>query len=197
MSTSNKFLITQTLLSSWGWALERGDTADFLTTLRRESTPKTKAMLDGIQFENVLQAVLDGQEIGEDHEWEKPIRQLAKYLAGSQYQVKLSRDITVNGIDFFCYGILDFLRAGVIYDTKFSKTYKRGKYLTSPQHPMYFYICPEAYEFQYIICDGTWVYKEEYRPEDTEPIDRTISRFMDWIDKMGFTNVYFDNWKSK
>lgn len=197
MSAKNKFLMTQSLLTSWGWALARGETDEFLSTLRREENPKTKAMLDGIRFENVLQAVMDGQEIQPDHEWYKPIRQLSRYLAGSQYQVKLYRDITVQGVDFLCYGVLDFLKAGIVYDTKFSKTYQVGKYLHSPQHPMYFYICPEAYEFQYLICDGTWVYKEAYRPDDTEPIDRIISRFMDWMDNFGLFDLYVENWKSK
>ncbi len=71
-----------------------------------------------------------------------------------------------------CYGVLDYLKCGVIYDTKYSKTYKVNKYLDSPQHPMYFVLAPEAYEFQYKICDGEWIYTEIYRPGEVEPIER-------------------------
>ena len=59
-----RFLITQSLLSSWLWSykLENGY-EDFLKTLRREPIQQTKAMRDGIHFENVLNAVLNGAEI--------------------------------------------------------------------------------------------------------------------------------------
>ena len=103
----------------------------------------------------------------------------------------------MNGVTFVCYGILDFLKAGVIIDTKFSKTYRVGKYLDSPQHPMYFYLCPEAYRFDYIISDGSFVYRESYYPEDTEPIERTISKFMEWLEKTKNVRLFCENWRSK
>lgn len=191
------FLMTQTLLSSWQWALSSGDTTELEATIHRVSKPQTSAMLDGIRFESVLQEAIQGVEIPKDHEWYNPIKQLSKYLADTQYQVKASRQLAVNGMTFICYGIFDFLKAGVIYDTKFSRTYHVGKYLDSPQHPMYFYLCPEAYEFQYLICDGKYVYREIYRPDDTQPIEYIISRFMDWMDKAGLFDLYLQNWSSK
>lgn len=195
--SENRFLITQSLLSAWQWALSSGDIEEFGAALRREKKPQTKAMLDGIRFENVLEAAIQGAEMPEDHEWRKPIKQLARYLANTQYQVKVSRNLTVNGVPFVCYGIFDFLRRGIIYDTKFSKTYHVGKYLDSPQHPMYFYLCPEAYEFQYLICDGKYVYREIYRPDDVEPIDVIIGKFMGWMDKTNLVDTYCKNWASK
>lgn len=197
MSGQSKFLITQSLLSSWQYAMKDGTMEEIQKALRRERTPQTKAMLDGIRFENLVDSVCKGEQLDKSHEWYKPVRQVAKVVKGAQYQVKLSRDIEVNGVTFVCYGILDFLKAGVIIDTKFSKTYRVGKYLDSPQHPMYFYLCPEAYRFDYIISDGSFVYKESYSQEDTEPIEHTIRKFMDWLEKTGNVRLFCENWRSK
>ena len=160
---SNKFLLTQSLLSSWQYAIKGGGMDEFLSTLRREKKPQSKAMLD----------------------------------AQGQYQVKASRPLVVDGVEFICYGILDFLKAGVIYDTKFSRTYHVGKYLDSPQHPMYFYLCPEVQRFEYIISDGNYIYREAYSPEDTVPIENTVRQFMRWMDKTSLVDLYRQNWRSR
>lgn len=199
---SKRFLITQSLISSWLWSykLETGY-EDFLKTLRREPIQQNKAMLEGIRFENVLNATLKGAEIGIDHEWYKPIMELYPTLVGSQQQVSASRDVTVDGIPFVLYGKLDFLKAGIIYDSKYSPRYPSkgniNNYLDSPQHPMYFALVPEAREFQYKICDGKYIYTETYRPDEIEPIERTIKHFMDFLDKQDLVKTYCDNWKSK
>jgi hypothetical protein len=194
----NKFLITQSLISSWEWGLTSPNKyEEFLKTLRREPIQPNKAMLEGRRFENVLCSVLNGAEIEESHEWYKPITELQPVLQGAQQQVRLSRDLTVDGVNFVCYGVLDFLKAGIIYDTKYSKSYYTGKYFESPQTPMYFYLVPEAREFQYKICDGKYVYTEAYKKEDIEPIERMIKHFMEFLDNINLVKVYCDNWKSK
>ena len=197
MSGRNKFLITQSLLSSWQYTLKGAGMEDFLSTLRRERKPQSRAVLDGIRFENVVHAVSEGAEIDPDHEWYRPVLEICDIITQGHYQVRVSRPLVVNGVEFVCYGVLDFLKAGVIYDTKFSKTYRIGKYLDSPQHPMYFYLCPEAHRFEYIICDGNFVYREAYLPEDVEPIGKTVSAFMAWMEHMGLVRLYCDNWRSK
>ena len=197
MSGTNKFLLTQSLLSSWQYAMKDGTMGEFQSALRRERKPQTPAMLDGIRFENLVQSVCEGQELDSTHEWYKPVRQISGIVRDGQYQVKAARDITVDGVCFVCYGVLDFLKAGIIYDTKFSKTYKVGKYLDSPQHPMYFYLCPEVREFQYLISDGKWIYREVYRPDEVQPIEKTIRAFMNWLDKTNNVRLFCDNWQSK
>ena len=194
----SKFLITQSLLSSWQYGLsDERYYEDFLKALRNERTPPTKAMLDGIRFENVLNEVLNGATIEPAHEWYKPIMQLAEELDGAQQQVALYKDVVIDGICFVLYGKLDFLKAGIIYDTKFSKTYKVGKYFCSPQHPMYFALVPEAFEFQYKISDGEHVYTETYYPEDAYPIEGMIRNFMTFLERMNLIETYMANWKSK
>lgn len=189
--------ITQTLLSSWLYVYKSDNGwEDFLSTLYRKSKPKTNAMLDGIRFENIINACLDGQELDTELEWAEPISKLLPVLQGSQKQVTVFRDIEVDGVPFVLHGVLDFLKAGVIYDTKFSKTYKVNKYLDSPQHPMYFSLVPEAYKFQYLICDGRYVYKEEYRPDEVEPIEVKIRQFMNFLDREKLVSTFCDLWKT-
>ena len=197
MSGTNKFLLTQSLLSSWQYAMKDGTMEEFRSVLRREARPQTKAMLDGIRFENLVQSVCEGQELDSGHEWHKPVRKISGIVRGGQYQVKAAREVTVNGVCFVCYGVLDFLKAGIIYDTKFSKTYHMGKYLDSPQHPMYFYLCPEVREFQYLISDGKWIYREVYRPDEVQPIEKTIGTFMDWLDRTNNVRLFCEHWRSK
>ena len=62
---SNKFLLTQSLVVLMAICNQgRGDRDEFLSTLRREKKPQSKAMLDGIRFENMVHAVSEGAEIG-------------------------------------------------------------------------------------------------------------------------------------
>lgn len=194
----NKFLLTQSLLSSWQWALKReGGMGDFLTTLRREPTKQTQAMLDGIQFENMVAATLSGNPPDPIHKWRDGINAVADRLRGAALQVKLSRDIEVDGVRFLLYGVLDALHAGEIYDIKFSRTYDVGKYFPSPQTPAYFYLCPEATRFTYLVSDGTYLYREWYHPDEIPSIETHIRGFMRFLENMKLIDLYTDKWRSK
>lgn len=192
----SKLRITQSLLSAWQWSFKKEDGwDDFLSALNREKKPPTKQMLDGIRFESCLNNVLDGAEIQPDHEWYKPIRQLAKYLYGAQQQVTLFEDIEIDGQPILLHGILDFLKAGVIYDTKFSKNYHLNKYLNSCQHPMYLRLVPEARRFEYLSCDGEWVYRECYPRDIVEPIEPAIKQFLQFLKANDLYKIYEEKWR--
>lgn len=198
----NPLRITQTLLSSWKWVYLKDDGyEEFLQTLKREKKPQTKAMLEGIRFENVLNGVLDGAPIDPKHEWLYPILEISDELWGASQQVTLFREIKVQGVPFLLQGVLDFLKQGVIYDTKFSTNYKVGKYLDSPQTSMYFALVPEARLFEYIISDGKYVYREKYPRyligDGIEPIERTIDNFMSFLDRQNLLSTFKENWEVK
>ena len=165
-----------------------------MKVLRREKTPPTQAMLDGIHFENLVNAAIDGTKPPEDCKLYEQVTVCADYLMGSQKQVTIFKDIEVDGVQFVLHGVLDFLRAGMIYDTKYSHTYHVGKYLTSPQHPMYLALVPEAKAFEYVVCDGKYIYLERYDREDVEPIERTVKQFADYLRKYGLWGVFTENW---
>ena len=190
-----KLRITQTLLSSWLGSFKY-DTGydDFICTLNREKKQPTKAMLDGIKFENCVNNVLDGATIDETHEWYKVVMELADYLRGSQKQVNLFREIEVDGQRILLHGVLDFLRAGVVFDTKFSKNYYLNKYLSSPQCPLYMALVPEARRFEYISCDGKYIYKEVYPREIVPSIVPTINQFIKYLKQHGLFEIYTEKW---
>jgi len=198
MSTSPKVRITKSLLDSWLWAFKRDDGwDDFLSVLHREKKPPTQAMLDGTRFENVLNNVLNGESIAEDHEWYAVIMEMSKYLKRSQQQVTLFQDCEVNGQPFLLHGVLDYLHAGSIWDCKFTKNYHLNKYFWegTSQTAMYLALVPEARDFTYIISDGKYVYRERY-PRDIVPtIEPTINNFMQYLKKHGLWEVYCEKWR--
>ena len=196
MSTSPKVRITQTLISAWEWSFKLDDGyEDFLRTLNREKKQPTKKMLDGVRFESCVNNVLDGERIDESHEWYGVVTELADYLQGAQKQVTLFEDCVVDGQPFLLHGVLDFLKAGVVYDTKFSTSYYLNKYLSSPQHQLYLRLVPEARRFEYLICDGKYIYKEKYPREIVPPIEPTIKQFMDYLKQHDLWNTYIEKWR--
>ena len=194
---TSKVRITKTLLDAWLWSYKREDGwDDFLSTLNRERKPPTKAMLDGTRYENVLNSVLLGEQIPEDHEWKFPITDMAEELHGASQQVVLFQECVVDGQPFLLHGVLDYLRAGHIWDCKFTKNYHLNKYYWdgTAQTSMYFALVPEAYDFTYIISDGTWVYRERYPREIVPPIDNYIKNFMKFLKQHGLWEVYAEIW---
>lgn len=191
-----KIRLTKTLLDSWLWSYKKDDGyEDFLRTLNREKSPPTKAMLDGQQFENCVNGVLDGNEIDDDHKWHDGIVSMAEYLKGSRQQVTLFREISVDGQTYLMHGVLDYLRAGVIYDCKFSKSYHLNKYLDTSQTPVYLYLVPEARRFEYLASDGKFVYKEAYPRGIVQPLEPMIKNFTAFVRKCGLWDVLAEKWK--
>ena len=188
--------ITQTLLSSWLYTFKREDGYDdFLTTLNREKQPPSEAMLNGIEFESLVNSALDGTPPPADHKWRECVEWCADYLKGAQKQVLLTKPLMVDGDELLLVGVLDFLRASVIFDTKFSKTYSVGKYLRSPQTSAYFALCEEAKRFEYVVSDGDYVYRETYTPDEVEPIENTIHNFLQFVKLHGLYEVYKEKWR--
>ena len=197
-SSRDTYRVTQSLLSAWLWSFKREDGwDDFLATLSREKKQPTKAMLDGIRFENVLNNVLDGEAITEDHEWYPVIREMSGELQGSQQQVTLFREVNIDGQKILLHGVLDYLREGHIWDCKFSKTYHLNKYLDSPQTAMYLALVPEAFDFTYIISDGRYVYREKYPRDIVPPIEPTIKQFLNFLKKHNLYEIYTEKWRTK
>lgn len=222
-----RYLITQSLLSSWNYTFdcfegyEEEAREEFMQTLRREKGEPSEAMLKGIAFENLCYSIADGTfrpglELSgpcNPNSGELMERQIypfgyqgackvAEFIKGAPVQVKAQREITVGGTDFLVYGVLDALKAGTIYDVKFkNKSFGSldlaGCYLDSSQHPAYFYIVPEASEFKYLVSDGSDIYTETYRREDTPYIGDIIRDFVDSLAGWGLLDLYKEKWLTK
>lgn len=198
-------LITQSLLSSWGYMFncwEDGQEQakeDFMRSLNREPIPANEAMQAGIDFERAVYAEAAGQPHPDYPKWESGIRQVADIIRGGQVQVNLRRPITVDGTRFLIHGVLDVLKAGIIYDVKykvksFGSLDLAGSYVDSPQHPAYFYLVPEAREFRYLVSDGTDLYIETYARQNTAYIGDLIAEFVTSIKAMGLYELYTEKW---
>lgn len=197
MSTSPKLRITKSLLDSWLWSFKREDGwDDFLSVLNREKKRPTQAMLDGVRFENCLNNVLKGEPIYPDHEWYKVIIEMDGELKGSRQQVVLFKDITVGGQPVLLHGVLDYLKAGRIWDCKFTKNYHLNKYFWegTSQTAMYLALVPEARDFTYIISDGKYVYRERYPRDIVPPIEPTIKNFMEFCKQHELWDTYTEKW---
>lgn len=196
----SKYLMTQSLLSSFGWMLKSDDPAareDFVRTLRREPTEQTEPMCNGLEFERLVTLVVAGHDPPETHKWRNGILATADRLRGATFQVRLSCDLAVDDVTFLLYGVLDALKAGDVFDTKFSGTYHLNKYLSSPQTPMYFKLCPEAKRFTYLISDGEYLYREWYYPDEVRPIEWHIRGFMAYMHRSGLIGLYKEKWRAQ
>ena len=187
------YWLTQSLLSSWKHFLDADDAyadaalSSFLSTLRREEKETTQAMQAGIDFEAAINSTVAGVPIEPVSEkYDRAVAKFSRICSGGQPQVPVAGRLHVSGLDFQLYGVCDYVKAGVIYDIKRVQRYEYGKYLHSPQHPMYLHLLPGASKFTYLIFDGANTYAETYRRGDFEPIEDTISCFI---------NDYFTHWE--
>lgn len=224
-----RYLITHSLLAAWLYSMrdnpyEEGDDPDqetalqeFLHVLRREPTPTTQAMLNGIDFENLVTAILEGKiktksvlgdvvepNTGEVVEgktalpkWYDAACKVADMIRGAKLQYVASKPVTIAGMEFLLYGRLDALKEGRIFDIKFSQSYERGKYRDSTQHPMYCKLIPEAMNFTYIISNGQDVWTEVYWWDEVQRIEPIIADFVTWLNDMNLMETYKEHWGAK
>ena len=201
----SRYLITHSLLSAWQYALrddffedattERDHYAEFLDVLNRVPTPTTEAMQNGIDFEETVMSFVRGApNLG--GRWDDAAEKIASIVRGGQFQFKAKKPVTVAGTDFLMYGRLDVLKAGEIIDFKFTKSYERGKYFDSTQHPFYFELIPEAGTFVYLASNGSDVWSESYWREETRSIFPVIADFTDWIKAQGLFPIYAEKWSA-
>ena len=89
--------MTASLLNAWLYSYSDEGFKDFLKVLNREPTTPNKAMLDGIQFENMVSAWNKGFPAEQTHKWFNCIKTCADILKGSQEQVKVYKDYKCDG----------------------------------------------------------------------------------------------------
>ncbi|MBE6147441.1 MAG: hypothetical protein E7168_03810 [Firmicutes bacterium] len=187
-----KYLITPSLLNSWKYAIslenEYGNLEDFIKVLSREPMETNEAIETGFQYEDFM------------------IKNYEPTKNGC-YQVKLSKDITTKTGIYVLYGRLDCLKAGKIYDYKYTGSYDVGKFYDNYQTPMYFELAPEADEFEYLICNNYKegktleelnIYHEVYRKQEVNvDLYQEIDNFIKWLGTNKLLNLYQEKWESK
>ena len=201
-----RYLMTHSLLYSWLYAMKENPNADatterdqmeeFMLVLRREPTPTSEAMQNGIDFEELVTKIVYGMS-PEGDSWGEAAAAIANRVRGGVLQYKAYRSVQVGGLTMLLNGRLDCLRAGEIFDIKFSKSYEPGKYFDSTQHPMYFELIPEARSFTYLVSNGSLVWSETYRRDETQSIIPTIENFLAWLGDTGLMPLYLEKWEAR
>jgi hypothetical protein len=188
--------ITHSLLSSWKYLYNAYDgekaQKDFMRNLNRIKSEPTVAMQKGIDFENAVERVCNGDI---NFEFSPLIAETADIVKDGLWQVKYTKHKIIENTEYLLVGRFDVLKCGTIYDLKYSERYECGKYIESTQHPMYFELEPNAKDFKYVVCDGKAVYIERYIKEETPKIDNTIIEFMEFLEIANLKSLYFEKWK--
>ena len=193
------YLLTHSLLSSWLYAMKDNPYADatpesdgyaeFLQALRREPSEQTQAMRNGVEFEDLVTDIVNG-DADTEHKWYEAARKVARIVKGGQLQYKAKKQLAVSGEQILLYGRLDVLKAGEVIDIKFSQSYDRGKYLSSTQHPTYLELITEAEKFTYLVSNGTEVWTETYRRDETPDITVIVASFIEYLKVNGLWELY-------
>jgi hypothetical protein len=219
-----RYLITASLLSSWAYQFsdfygmydseEKAEQAEeraekeFLSTLRRERTPTTEVQQRGIDFENLATLIAEGKGYDEamalnpgQKDWERwydGAYRIALKVQGGVFQSAFSAPLTIGDTEYLLYGRLDALKAGVIYDIKYSSRYEYGNFYESAQHSMYLAIVPEAHAFTYLVYrPDAGVFEETYRRENTPDIAQIITGFAYYLRTHDLTGLYREHWKAQ
>lgn len=188
-----KYLITPSLLNSWHYAItldnEYGNLEDFKKVLSKEPMEETDAIKTGYQYEDFM------------------IKNYEPTKNGC-YQVKLYKNVVIDDCEYVLYGRLDCLKAGRIIDYKSKKSYAVGDFINSYQHPMYFELCPEATDFEYLICnnfkldkennlDELNIYHEVYKRDEIRiDLKEEIRHFITWLKTNELYDLFCSNWES-
>lgn len=191
--TKNKtsLLLTQTLINSWLYLYQVDGEyyekcyQDFLKTLKRIPLEDNEIFARGREFE---QQVISGE-----------YKEIYDIIKGGSYQVSKKKELVVDNLDFTVYGIADFIKNGVIYDTKRVNQYELQKYQYSSQHLIYLYLFDDCYEFTYLIVDNSdTTYEETYKRNDlTLTLETLIHNFISFLKENNLFNIYLENWKGK
>ena len=223
----SQYLMTHSLLSSWlrmfkENPFEEGDDPEketalqeFMHTLRREKSTPSPAMQNGIDFEDLVTAILNGQPKANyhrtskdgsqtlkvydlpEHPWFNAASKVADMVRGAKLQYVARKSVTIEGMDFLLYGRLDALKEGIIFDIKYSGSYERGKFRDSTQHPMYAELVPEAMNFTYVVSNGYDVWTEVYWFDEISRIQPVIKDFIQWLQEMNLLDTYKEYWGAK
>lgn len=196
------YRLTHTLLESWRRATDpeadESTFASFLDTLERKKKPKSAAMKTGIEFESAVNQYIKNEPVVlEDEKAMKAMVQFGNRLRGAQLQVRAETPVEIDRIPFLLVGVADALHAGIISDIKRPMRYEYGKYFDSTQHPMYMELFPEALRFDYLIFDGSYCYREQYRRGDFQPVHDTIRAFARYLNDADLMDTYKKFWEEK
>jgi len=209
-------LMTATLLDSYQWVLDcppswsvRAE-QDLRNKLRREDKfEPNEAVKRGMAFEDEIckKLHLSREEFLLPYaDSIKPI--IASFYdtcKGGEQQVKVTGNITVDGMDFFLFGYADVCFPHKTIDIKTTGSYKdASKYISRAQHLIYMY-CREVYEFEYAVADFSGSILEEFhnipihsnKEDTTFRLKGRILNFKKYLENNGLMDDYLNRFCKK
>lgn len=174
-------LVTSSLIDSMNWyksapySWKRKALEDFSAMVKRESRPTPPSAKRGIDFENLVchncntatkdeliekARLLYGRNANLD-----VVLKMAEKCKGGNQQVKVSKEIDVDGDTYFLFGYADIVFPEKIIDIKTCGKYKGADYyLGRVQHHIYS-VCTGISDFEYAVADfcntdKPWLYHE-------------------------------------
>lgn len=225
-----KNLITSSLLDSFDWlkncpkSWHKKAMDDFIGMLRREKRPTSLECQRGIDFENLVCENCNNMSDDDllnfysDYYSKKGLSGkklenaygvtflIANRCKGGEQQVKVMKDIVIDGKEYHLFGYADIILPHTIYDIKTTKHFKdREVYLKRSQHRIYS-ICTGIEDFEYLVADyqGSNAPQEFYSvsaktdiDEDIEVISNRIKELMKFIDLSGLRKDYEESFTAK
>lgn len=203
-----KMLITHSLLNAWNYLYKTDDEyydnayESFIQTLNRADTPPTPSMLNGLAFEKAVSDIIFKRALKHTDKWSTGANEIADIIIENctLEQAKVYKDVTINGIDYLMYGVIDWLGGGTIYDIKYKhniSNYNVGDYCDGTQHRMYLSIIDTADKFVYLISNGQKVYKETYTRKESRPIEQDIINLENWLKLHNLWDIYVEKWHAR
>ena len=198
-----RYKMTHSLLEQWRRATDseadEGAYEAFLAALERRPRERTPAMQAGVNFEDAVNRYVDELPQDAGLTWrQQDIRAITSFgntVRRGVKQVRRELPTTIEGLPLLLVGVADYVQAGILYDIKRVQRYEYGKYAQSTQHPMYLELFPEATRFDYLIYDGAYCYREQYRRGDYPPIRWDISCFFRYLRNADLLETYKSNWE--
>lgn len=200
-----KYLVTASLLNSYLYMMNSSEEyedkakADFLGMLRKDEFVSNEYIRSGFKFEDDVKALAYDREIDDqDENYVACVREAAEIVKNGMWQVGGSYHMDVGGDDIVLYARVDVLKAGVAYDLKrVHRTPTIPKFSGSAQHRIYLLAFPGVEKAEYIICDGSRLYREEYRSSEHTDIHGIMDGFMRVVKSNDeYMTHFYEKWRS-
>jgi len=194
-----RYLITPTLLNSWSYYLnsEEPDDASILATIRKAKMDPTPAMEQGNKFEADVFAWVDGYRCELMNDYWACVEEIAAKVTGGVRQLRVSKEIVVDGQAYLLYGKVDHVAGPRGSDLKWTGNYEFPKFKDTAQHPVYLECLPNVPMFQYLISDGRRVYEERYFRQECPPAAQLVRDMIGHLRQWPEAWTEFDqNWRA-
>jgi hypothetical protein len=167
-------LMTASLLDAYKWLQEapagkwqNKALEDLTAKIRREDTFEANdAIARGMAFEKAIcsNLALDRKEFvakcsmlmslknGTEHA-EANAGKFWEVCHAGQQQVKVTGNITVDGMEFYLFGFADIAQPNITVDIKTTGNYKGPQSYTSKNQHLIYEYCRDVYDFCYIVAD--------------------------------------------